>query len=171
MPDNLRASTMSNCHCGNDKSFSECCEPYIKGESPAPTAEALMRSRYSAYVVTDIDYLEKTLTRSERRTFDKKSAKEWSKNSSWIGLEIKDTKNGAETDTEGVVEFIASYQQAGKKYEHHERSLFRKNDDQWLYVNGEVLNGGPVESDTPAVARSAPCPCGSGKKYKRCCGA
>ena len=127
------------CPCSKDRSYSECCEPFHKGLKLAPTAEALMRSRYSAFVVANVDYLESTLVRKERRAFDKKAALQWATKSKWLGLEIVSTVDGKEGDETGMVEFIAKYELKGEKQEHHEKSLFRKNDGKWLYVMGEIV--------------------------------
>lgn len=129
----------ANCHCGNNKPFNTCCEPFLLGSTLPPTAEALMRSRYSAFAVANVDYLQKTLVRASRRTFDRKGSLQWAKMSTWKGLEIVAVERGQASDTDGIVEFIARYEVKGEPKEHHERSLFRKNGDQWLYVTGDML--------------------------------
>lgn len=128
-----------NCPCGSQKIFSACCKPYLDNKEAAPTAEALMRSRYSAYVVQNVDHLQRTLTRSERRTFNRKEALQWARSSTWKGLEIIATEKGLESDADGTVEFIARYEIDGEDKEHHEKALFRKNKNQWLYVTGDIL--------------------------------
>ena len=98
-----------------------------------------MRSRYSAYVTANVDHLQRTLTRNERRTFDRKEALKWARSSSWKGLEIIATEKGQESDLDGTVEFLARYEIDGEEKEHHEKALFRKNKEQWLYVTGDML--------------------------------
>ena len=81
-----------------------------------------------------------------------------------------DTEAGGPDDQEGVVEFIARYRTGGSAHAHHERSRFRRVDGRWYFVDGQMVKPTPVRA-APTVGRNAPCPCGSGKKYKRCHGA
>ena len=134
------------------------------GTADAPTAEALMRSRYTAYTFDDYDYVIRTThssTRPSKEYFDDQVDIEWS------GLEIVDTVAGGENDSEGEVEFIARYRLKGNVLNQHERSQFVKERGKWFYVDGEFVKGPPVRSDK--VGRNHLCPCGSGKKYKKCC--
>lgn len=128
-----------------------------------------MRSRYSAFTVADIDYIEKTTDPSMRSTFDREGTLEWAKNSEWLGLEIVSTKDGTETDNSGIVEFVAKFKYEGVARDHHERSDFRKRDGQWFFVDGKIVQA-PVRVEN-RIGRNDPCTCGSGKKYKKCCGA
>lgn len=117
-----------------------------------------MRSRYTAFVLRLGDYLLATWQAGARP-----AGMELDNDpTAWEGLEILDTRGGGEEDERGEVEFIARYQ-GGQM---HECSRFVKAQGRWYYVDGDMLPA--VE---PArVGRNAPCPCGSGKKYKRCCG-
>ncbi|MBN1568001.1 MAG: YchJ family protein [Acidobacteria bacterium] len=160
---------MTNCFCGSDKLFSECCEPLLKGVSKAPTAEALMRSRYSAYATADIDYIEQTMHSSTKPDFNRESARKWAEESQWHGLEILNVTGGKEDDAEGSVEFIAAYSQKDERIKHHELASFRKEGGAWTFVDGRILYQ-PFRRDQPKIGRNDPCPCGSGKKYKKCCG-
>ena len=162
---------MSQCPCGTDQEYEICCGPYHSGELKAPTAESLMRSRYCAYTLGQIDYLVKTIPLLERKTFDRSSAKEWAQSSEWLGLEIVSTKDGLENDKKGVVEFKAKFRQNGVEKVHHEISTFKKNGDRWLFTDAKVLVSGSVTEESAGVSRNAPCPCGSGKKFKKCCAA
>ena len=74
---------MTNCPCGSDKSFGECCEFFINGTGNAPTAETLMRARYSAYATANIDFIERTIHSSARAEFDRESARKWAEGSQW----------------------------------------------------------------------------------------
>jgi SEC-C motif-containing protein len=162
---------MKDCPCGSGRLFAECCEPYISGAELPPTAEALMRSRYSAYVTHDIDYIISTChTEKGKASIDYKSTKEWSEQSSWLGLRILSTAKGGEGDSEGTVEFEAIYERNGLRDTHRETAEFRKDAGRWLYSDGTVATLTVVRAG-PKVGRNAPCPCGSGKKYKHCCGA
>jgi SEC-C motif-containing protein len=158
------------CPCGSGLSLHACCKPLIDGTAKAPTAEALMRSRYTAYTLHDIDYLASTLHGAELRDFDKDATAKWARNSTWMGLEILRTSAGYPNDKEGTVEFKARYERDGVIQEHHEVSLFRKIDGKWLYSGGKEAGVVQVKRDTPKTGRNEPCPCGSGKKYKKCCG-
>jgi SEC-C motif domain protein len=160
---------MTNCLCGSEKSFSECCEPFLNGTSNAPTAEALMRARYSAYATANIDFIERTFHSKTRAEFDRKSARQWAEESQWHGLEILNITGGKEEDAEGTVEFIAKYSQKDEKVEHHELATFRKEDGIWTFLDSRMINI-PFRHDQPKSGRNDPCPCGSGKKYKKCCG-
>ncbi|WP_022660348.1 YchJ family protein [Paucidesulfovibrio longus] len=160
---------MSNCACGSGKALAECCGPYIEGAADAPTAEALMRSRYTAYATGKLEYLRDTLLPEEREQFDIDSARKWSESAQWDGLEIVATEDGGESDEAGKVDFIARYTQSGMRQAHRELGTFRKLEGKWIYVDGEV-RGEPQRRAEPKVGRNEPCPCGSGKKYKKCCG-
>ncbi|MBN2656976.1 MAG: YchJ family protein [Spirochaetales bacterium] len=160
---------MAKCPCGSGKEYKQCCSLYIKGGAPAPTAEALMRARYTAYVEKEIDFIVETHDKETRDDISRESVEEWSKESKWYGLEIKETVKGGESDSTGTVEFIAEYKQNGTKYNHHERAEFVKKKGNWFFHDSKMVNE-PIVNETK-VGRNDPCPCGSGKKYKKCCGA
>lgn len=162
---------MSNCPCGSDKEYADCCEPVLSGAEPATTAEALMRARYSAYIKGAIAFLGESLHAGSRQDWDEAATRKWAEQSQWLGLEVKSTEQGLEEDEEGMVEFIATYSEDGVVRQHHERSLFRKENGRWYYVDGQLPAPETVKRGTPKVGRNDPCPCGSGKKFKKCCGA
>ncbi|MCM2351287.1 MAG: YchJ family protein [Bacteriovoracaceae bacterium] len=153
--------------------FNECCEPFLLGKKKAPTAESLMRSRYSAYVVKNIDYIDQTQIAVENEVFNKEEALKWADSSEWMGLEIKKTQKGEANDNTGVVEFVAHYKDkaSGTELHHHETSLFQKKDGEWKFREGQIHGAQPVKRLEPKVGRNDPCSCGSGKKFKKCCGA
>lgn len=159
---------MSTCACGSEKSYSDCCEPYIKGTKPAPTAEALMRSRYTAFAKGEMDYIYNTHHESTRKELDMDGVKSWALNSEWLGLEIRETSKGSEKDTEGQVEFKCKFNFNGKEQSHHELSTFTKENGKWFFVDG-VLRNNTVRRSEPKIGRNDPCSCGSGKKAKKCC--
>ncbi len=166
-PATTAPATPRECPCRSGKTFDACCGPYLAG-LPAPTAEALMRSRYSAYAVRNIDYLHDTLQPETRGDFARAEAETWADNSLWTGLEIRSTEGGQPGDTDGLVEFVARFTMNDKPLTHHETSRFIHQDGRWYYVDG-VLGARPRSG--PKVGRNDPCPCGSGKKYKKCHGA
>ena len=151
------------CPCNSGNQYSNCCGPLIAGDEIALTAEALMRSRYTAYVLQDASYLLKTWHFSKKpSTIGSLSGSEW------YGLNIINTEEGGKDHNRGIVEFKASVVRPNKIWRHHEISRFVKEDGKWFYIDGELLESPPPLSTK--VGRNAPCPCGSGKKYKKCCG-
>jgi SEC-C motif-containing protein len=160
---------MKPCPCGSGRGYDECCGPYITGAARPPSAEALMRSRYSAYAEHAVDYIIDTCIRKDKDDIDLKQTRDWSEKSRWLGLKIIAVEKGGPADTEGVVEFEASYERDGLKDIHHERARFKKREDRWLYDEGDIVPKTIVRS-APKVGRNEPCPCGSGKKYKYCHG-
>ncbi|MDR1400678.1 MAG: YchJ family protein [Treponema sp.] len=160
---------MNSCPCGSGRSYAECCKPYITGARLPPTAEALMRSRYSAYAEHAIDYILESCTQDNKNQADPKETKEWSEKSTWLGLKILSVGKGTESDTEGSVEFKAIYERDGLKDVYHEKAQFKKQDGKWLYDVGDIVPETIVRS-SPKIGRNDPCPCGSGKKYKHCHG-
>ncbi len=161
---------MNICPCGSNITYEECCGPVISGEKPAATAEQLMRSRYSAYVKAEIGYLLSSLHPDHRSDFDEKSTRKWAEGSQWHNLEIVKTEGGGPEDSEGRVEFIATFTEKGIKRDHHELAIFTKNDGKWYFLNGEMVPPKQAVRTSPKVGRNDPCPCGSGRKYKKCCG-
>jgi SEC-C motif domain protein len=161
---------MSACPCGSGLAFEACCGPIIAG-APAPTAEALMRSRYSAYVQHAYAHLERSLSTAQRRDFAPADAKRWAEGSEWLGLEIRSVRQGGPEDATGVVEFAARFRVGGQEKTHLETALFAREDGRWVYAGQEEIHPVPVRRETPKIGRNDPCPCGSGKKYKKCCGA
>ncbi len=158
-----------SCYCGKKLSFDECCNLIIKGTKQAETAEELMRARYSAYCTNEMDFVESTHHPDGDDEFNKEEALEWSKNSDWKNLEILDTHLGQKSDTEGEVEFKAYYEINQTPFCHHERSRFSKVDGKWYFLDGKIHNT-PLKRQGPKVGRNDPCPCESGKKFKKCCG-
>jgi len=152
------------------KSYAECCAPYIEDGRPAPTPETLMRSRYTAFALGRIDHLVDTLAPGTRDDFDRKAITHWSRSSEWLGLDILSTEEGQAGDETGYVEFVAHFINDGQRHAHRERSLFRKEDGRWYFLEEANLKNAPIVKG-PQPGRNDPCPCGSGKKYKKCCGA
>jgi SEC-C motif-containing protein len=128
-----------------------------------------MRSRYSAYAEHKIDYILGTCVREGKQEIDERQTRDWSVKSQWLGLKILSVSKGGSGDTEGAVEFEASYERNGLRDIHHERARFKRIDGQWLYDDGEVVPKTVIRT-APKIGRNDPCPCGSGKKYKHCHG-
>lgn len=169
---------MSMCPCRvlepqTKLTYADCCGPIISGKKKGLTAESVMRARYSAYAVKEIDYVEKTQVATNDEEFNKEEALKWAASSDWLGLEVKHTSKGGADDQSGVVEFIAHYKDkaSGKELDHHETSHFVRKNGEWLFKEGQIHSNLTVKRDAPKVGRNDPCSCGSGKKFKKCCGA
>ncbi|PWJ42630.1 YchJ family protein [Sediminitomix flava] len=158
--------SMDTCPCGSGKAFSECCEPFIRRTSKPHTAEQLMRSRFSAYTLNEVDYLWETHHPNYRAGLTKEAISHSAKNTDWTRLDVLDHQ-WTENSTTAIVEFKAFFNENGKEQNLHERSNFVKEGDQWLYTDGDF---NPQRASNKTIGRNDPCPCGSGKKYKKCCG-
>ncbi|MGD8236626.1 MAG: YchJ family metal-binding protein [Chromatiales bacterium] len=125
---------MSSCPCESGLDYDSCCGRYIDGGESPETAAQLMRSRYTAFTLGEIPYLQRTWHPSTRpssvQTDDKVR---------WLGLKIKRTGQGGADDVEGIVEFVARYKVDGRGHRLHEISRFVKENGQWFYVDGELL--------------------------------
>ncbi|WP_430591970.1 YchJ family protein [Humidisolicoccus flavus] len=124
-----RFAANDRCPCGSGQEFGQCCEPLLDGQ-PAPTAERLMRSRYSAFVTGNAEYLSTTwfaATRPERLQLDPKVQ--------WLGLEVIASTESGDSAT---VEFKARSRRGRAVDEQHERSVFTRRAGRWLYVDGEL---------------------------------
>jgi len=126
---------MNKCPCGSDESYDLCCRVYISGSKAAPTPEALMRSRYAAYTLANIEYVQQTMQGEAAEGFDSKQAFEWASNATWEGLTVCEAPEIK--GDEGFVEFIARFKYNGKSESIHELSRFERIDGCWFYVSGE----------------------------------
>lgn len=161
---------MSNCACGSESTYETCCQPLHTGSEIAKTAEQLMRSRYSAFAKHEVQYIADT-HKPGTTDFSVDDARKWAESSTWHGLHIVKTQQGLEEHDKGVVEFKAAYSDADEKnYIHHEISTFSKIDGKWFYDDGQIVGAGPITRAEPKIGRNDPCTCGSGKKFKKCCG-
>jgi SEC-C motif domain protein len=151
---------MSACPCGSPE-VESCCGPIVAGTQPALTAEALMRSRYTAFTRGDVAYLRRT-QRSPTRDQSWEETERWAKSVAWLSLQIAAKEAGGPGEANGVVEFIARYLEAGAVHALHERSTFSRVDGRWRYDTGKP------EVTVTKVERNVPCPCGSGRKFKSC---
>ena len=127
---------MAQCPCGSGFNLDECCGPIIMGGTPAPTAEALMRSRFTAFVRGDQDHIEGTQAKEERDKFDRSAAQSMFNSVEWVSLEVFGTSLGGEDDDTGTVDFVARFKRDGELLDHRERSNFRREEGQWVYVDG-----------------------------------
>ncbi len=145
------------CPCGSGLDYSLCCQPYLRGERVAERASQLMRSRYTAFVVHDVDWLIASWHTSCQAAQMRESITAGFANTHWLGLTIFD--ESPEKDGESFVSFVARYEENGVPGAIIERSRFLKEQGQWYYIDGV----------RPTFGRNDLCPCGSGKKFKKCC--
>nr|WP_319555919.1 YchJ family protein [uncultured Vibrio sp.] len=167
----------SSCPCGSNLSYQQCCEIAHSNHANVETPEQLMRSRYSAHVLSLVDYVVATYHPSCRAQEQREDIAQ-SIDSDWCQLEVIKAETGS-NENEGFVEFNAYFNEDGKRYCLSERSRFVKEHDLWYYIDGTF----PQDEDEPEpdprlsqpvsslkVGRNDPCICGSGKKFKKCCG-
>ncbi|TNV13806.1 YchJ family protein [Buttiauxella sp. B2] len=147
------------CPCGSGLEYSLCCQPYLRADTLAPTPPQLMRSRYTAYVMQDADYLVATWYPQTRSPSLKSDISRSFDTTHWLGLTVYEASAGCD-ENEGFVSFVARFEDQGEESAIIERSRFLKENGQWYYVDGI----------RPQFGRNDTCPCGSGKKYKKCCG-
>lgn len=150
------------CYCGSQKLYKECCYPFISGNLKPETPEQLMRSRYSAFLIKDIEYLISTHHPSKRQLNEREVLMQTIHETHWLGLKILKTDKSQINQGIGYVEFAAFYKNNEIK-QLHENSKFIYENGQWYYLNGVLLE--PFK-----FARNEPCWCGSMKKYKKCHG-
>ncbi|WP_164651119.1 YchJ family metal-binding protein [Vibrio astriarenae] len=165
---------MTLCPCNSGKTYSQCCELIHNDHSNALVPEQLMRSRYCAHVLDNVDFVVATYHPSCHAQDDYDAIAE-SVHSDWVNLEVTHTQSG-QNDNEGFVTFKAYLQQDGEEFCLEERSRFVRENGLWFYIDGtfpEATQSAAV-AEKPAtsdkVGRNDPCPCGSGKKHKKCCG-
>lgn len=150
-----------HCPCGSGSFLSQCCGRYHAG-NPAPCAEQLMRSRYSAYVLGLVDYLVDTTLPAQRGTLDREAMAAWSAQSTWLGLEIEHSEVFGGQPEHAKVSFVARWHDEHGEHSHRECSSFVQRDGRWYFLDPTVAM---------KLGRNAPCPCASGQKYKKCCAA
>lgn len=189
MLETVEKMSKTQCLCHRQRPFSTCCEPYLLGSALAPTAEALMRSRYSAFCQGNLDYLMSTHHPTYRKADERLGLRESVNNTQWTNLLIVSTQKGKAKDKTGTVTFVAAYRRkplpimglsgefsgglpgrtsgdasgepSDPLLQLHERSRFVKENGHWLYTEGDIL---PLYRPK----RTHPCWCGSGKKFKQC---
>lgn len=157
----------SCCPCGSEKPYSLCCGMFIEQHSQPQTPEQLMRSRYTAYTMTNLDYIKKTMQGAAALHFDLESAQKRSEHAQWLRLDVLNSYLDPKNSKRGFVEFKAYYRLAKQEHCMHELSEFLLQDGRWYYVDGKIVMEAPAKVK---INRNDPCICGSGKKYKKCCG-
>lgn len=146
------------CPCGQPD-YTQCCEPFHLNKANAQTAEQLMRSRYSAFALQQIDYLIATTATGQQALLDRTALESWSKQNTWQRLEV--LKHIAKVDkNHACVEFKAYYHDGQHDQIHHEISYFVQLNQRWYFLDPTL--------DMNITMKQA-CICGSGKKFKQCC--
>lgn len=158
------------CPCGSENQLADCCLPIIQGKRRAETAEQLLRARYSAFTRGDVDFIMATHHSKTRGELKRDETEAWSKNSEWLGLKIVQIDGGRSEDEQATIIFNAMYRADGKDEDHWEKSYFQKENGLWYFLDAQGIQTGTYKRSEPKVGRNDPCSCGSGKKYKKCCG-
>ncbi|MBB2495160.1 YchJ family protein [Aquipseudomonas ullengensis] len=148
------------CPCGSGSSLEQCCGHYHSGEAHAASAETLMRSRYSAYVLGQIDYLIATTLPAQQADLDSTAIRAWSLGSTWLGLEVESSELIGGQPEHSFVTFTARWHDDSGEHSHRERSSFVQHGTRWYFIDPTV----PLKA-----GRNDPCPCGSKQKFKKCC--
>lgn len=160
----------SLCPCGSEKPLERCCAPVIDGSHPPETAEALLRARFTAFAQKEIDFLVGSVHPAQRKADSRQTVADWAAATEWHTLEIAEVTGGGPDDETGIITFTAHYTEKEKPGHHDEVAEFRRQDGRWFFYDGHPPRPKTVVRDAPKVGRNDPCPCGSGKKYKKCCG-
>jgi Uncharacterized protein conserved in bacteria len=151
------------CPCHSDHLFADCCQPLLDGKTAASTPEQLMRSRFTAYALHNWHYLLKSWHPESRPNCTIDDLENDAQDTEWVNLEII---NASESNADnGEVEFKAWYRHGGQLHCLHERSRFIHTENGWSYLDGTFCG------KAGKIKPNESCPCGSGKKYKKCCGA
>lgn len=148
-----------HCPCCSGLEYSLCCQPWLNGEAIPDTPQALMRSRYTAYARHNADYLIETWHPSCEPERFRQSLEQSFTATRWLSLQINEAVAPGESD-EGFVTFFARFAENQRESFIHERSRFLRLAQRWYYIDGTY----------PETGQNDRCPCGSGKKFKKCCG-
>lgn len=155
------------CNCGKELDYGACCGVFHQDVTKIEEPQQLMRARYCAFVRDNNTFISATDNPALAKTEDYYQALQTTTELNWVRLEIIDAS--PVVNSQGYVSFKASYIEADKLVILEERSRFEKRQNssgamQWFYMDGEANYGEPIK-----IGRNDPCPCGSGKKYKKCC--
>ena len=150
---------MQTCPCQSQQPYENCCQPYHEQSKQPKTAEQLMRSRYAAYVLQQIDYIIKTTVPAQQALLDKTSITQWSYNAQWLGLTVHQHITNIHPH-HAQVAFTVYFMEHGKMLQHDELSAFVQISGNWYFIGPTV----------PLPSMKSTCFCGSGRKFKACCG-
>ena len=153
----------TDCYCGSQKDYDNCCWPFLTGRARPENPEQLMRSRYSAFCIKDIDYLISTHHPSMQTPDGREVLTRTINETQWLGLKVLRIEKEQSDQGVGYIEFAAFYKTNGTTGQLHEKSKFIHENGQWYYLDGLLME--PLK-----FGRNDPCWCGSNKKYKKCHG-
>ncbi|USA52861.1 YchJ family protein [Acinetobacter sp. C32I] len=151
-------TSSQNCPCGQGQ-YAACCQPLHLKQQVAQTAEQLMRSRYSAFALQQIDYILQTTALGQQSALDRAAIADWSQSNQWLKLDVVQHQPKLDK-THALVEFKAHYHDGTQAHVHHEISHFVLHQQQWYFLDPTL---------DMQITMKQPCICGSGKKFKQCC--
>ncbi|OOS55943.1 SEC-C motif-containing protein [Acinetobacter baumannii] len=151
-------TSSQNCPCGQGQ-YAACCQPLHLKQQVAQTAEQLMRSRYSAFALQQIDYILQTTALGQQSALDRAAIADWSQSNQWLKLEVVQHQPKLDK-THALVEFKAHYHDGTQAHIYHEISHFVLHQQQWYFLDPTL---------DMQITMKQPCICGSGKKFKQCC--
>jgi SEC-C motif-containing protein len=158
-----------NCYCGSSQTFEQCCHKVISGVNKASSPGQLMRSRCSAYTIKNAQYLFDTTAKAQQTEQLLGEISQWANQTTWLKLVVHHAAENKSVDFDNkhppTVNFSAWYLHDKKYYQMTELSSFVIENEQWKYSTGESL----THNELPLPKRNGSCPCGSNKKFKRCC--
>jgi SEC-C motif domain protein len=157
----------SPCPCTSGRPFGDCCQPLLQERRLAENAEMLMRSRFTAHALRDYAHLHRTDLETARQTYVEPAGEV--PEPVWTRLVVHAHETGPRPDV-AYVDFTAYYKgDNGGEFPLHEKSEFKRVEGAWFYTRA-IRQGPPPVRKADKAGRNDPCPCGSGKKFKHCCG-
>lgn len=156
----MTSLTQNLCLCNSKLSYADCCEKLHASSAQATTPEQLMRSRYVAYALKNAKYVYQTYAKEKQPENPIKEIADFANSCRFSNLDVIAAEHNDKT---GVVEFCVSYFYQNLYCQLHEKSRFVKEDGLWRYLDGDIFPTTDIK-----VGRNDECPCGSGKKYKKC---
>jgi SEC-C motif-containing protein len=163
------SDTINTCPCGSQIELNACCLPIIQGKKKAETALDLLRARYTAFTRGDVSFILDSHHSSTRHEVNATEIEEWAKDSQWLGLKVAQMEAGGKSDDRGTILFVAEYHDGSQRQEHWEKSFFERENGDWKFLDAQSVHVGTYQRTEPKIGRNDPCPCGSGKKFKKCC--
>ena len=148
------------CYCGSGQLLLQCCEIIQQQGGSLLSAEQLMRARYSAYVIGNLDFLRVSTLPMQQDRLDIQAMQRWSAETTWLGLQVLSHQLAAHSERHAWVSFEIRACEQQQEYVCHERSAFVKDATSWRFIDPTV----PIKAE-----RNQLCVCGSGIKFKKCC--
>ncbi len=127
----------------------------------------LLEARYDAFVRGNVDFILETHHPDTRNQVDRQAIESWAKNSKWLGIHFEEEEVKGDKAT---ISFCVRYEKNYETINHRELAEFRMHEGRWYYYDSEFPKATPEKREETKVGRNDLCVCGSGKKYKKCCG-